>query len=209
MAILKNGRNLGKLGDTTTYVLNGKIVTRLIGRSNKPISLPQKRVRLKTRLLSKFLNPIKEFIQVGYEEEGRRLALHAQNPAFAYNWRHGFKGEFPKISLDYRKILLTFGSMPVPKGVQVVVDRDGLLFSWDLQENVAGTHWSDQVMLMAYFPKLNKAIYLTAGTSRYKGKDLLSIFDIDHGEIAETYIAFIANDRKSISNSVYTGKVKW
>lgn len=209
MATSKNGHKLGKLGDTTSYFLNGKLTTRTIGKSNKAPSILQKIVRQKTSVISKFLNPIMEFILVGYEKESRRLAQQAQNPAFSYNWRYALTGDYPEIKIDFTKVLLTIGSMPSPEGLEVQANEEGFMFSWNLQEGRLGTHWSDQVMLMAYFPTLRKAVYLTAGSSRYKGKDLLPIFDITPGVEAETYVAFISNDRKSISNSVYSGKVNW
>lgn len=209
MATFKNGRQLGKLGNTTTYLLNGVLTTRRIGKSSKPASIAQKRVRMRTKVLSKFFNALKEFIQVGYELEGHRLQQVPQNPAFSQNWKHGLTGDFPRLIIDFEKILLTYGAMAVPQNPTVQAVDNGLNFSWDLQEGVPGTHWSDQVMLLAYFPKLNKAAYTTAGASRYKEIDFLPIFDVDHGAVAETYMAFISNDRKSISNSVYVGRVTW
>lgn len=209
MATFKNGYWHGKLGKTTTYPLNGVLVTRLIGKSTKPPTELQQAVRLRTKLVSAFLFPVKEFIEVGYEREAKRLKRLPQNPAFSYNWKHAVIGEFPKLKIDFAKVLLSYGTMPPPINLQVIASDKGLIFNWAPQEGVTGTHWSDQVMLLAYFPKLKKSAYMTAGASRYKGTDLLVVFDIEHGHFAETYIAFISNDRKSISKSVYVGKVRW
>lgn len=209
MAIFKNGQWLGKLGNTTSYLLNGKLVGRLIGKTTKSPTVPQKEARLKTRMISDFLKPISEFTEVGFELEARRLRQRAQNPAFAYNRKHATAGRFPHVKIDFSKVLLSYGLMPVPVDVTVKMVEEGFLFSWGQQEGLKGTHWSDQVMLMAYFSKMKKAKYLTSATSRYKGQELLPIFDIPHGEVAETYISFVSNDRKSISNSVYAGKVTW
>lgn len=209
MGTIKNGRQSGKVGKTVTYLLNGKLVTRTIGKSTKPASDLQNAVRQRTKLTSKFLQTLKEFIQVGYELDARKFKELPQNQAFRYNWKHASTGSYPRIRINFPKVLLAFGSLPLPKGVTVVVSERGFNFSWASQEGLAGTHWSDQVMLVAYFPALKRAAYRTAGVARYEGTDLLPIFDIAHGVVAETYIAFISNDRKSISNSVYTGKVTW
>lgn len=209
MATLKNGHLQGKLGLTTTYLLNGKLVTRTIGRSTKPASILQKAVRQRTKVVTKFSSSIAEFLFVGYGLEARRLGQHPQNPSFAYHWKHATKGAFPNIKIDFTKVVVCFGEMPVPEGLSVEVVEKGLNFSWAQQADVSGTHWSDQVMLLAYFPKLKKAAYVTSAAARYSGTALLPIFDITHGLLAETYIAFIANDGKGISNSVYTGKVTW
>lgn len=209
MGTFKNGSESGRFGNTVTYLLNGKLVTRRIGKSNKPATKLQAAVRLRTKLTSKFLRPLKEFVLVGFELDARRLKQQADNRAFAYNWRYATKGKYPDIFLNFPKVLLAFGTMPAPKSVTVVVVEDGFSFHWAPQEGRAGTHWSDQVMLVAYFPLLKTAAYMTAGAARYKGTDLLPIFDIAHGAVAETYIAFISNDRRSISRSVYAGRVTW
>lgn len=209
MATFKDGFNFGRFGRSTTYWLNGVLVTRSIGKSDKPFTDSQKAVHLRTKLVSALLFPLKEFIAVGYEWEARRRKLQPQNPAFSYNWRHAVTGEYPKLKINFEKVLLSYGDMPPPVNLQVSSSDTGFIFSWGPQEGVAGTHWSDQVMLVAYFPKLKKAICMTAGATRYHGKDLLTVFDIEHGHFAETYVAFVANDRKSISNSVYAGKIRW
>lgn len=209
MATFKDGFSFGRFGRSTTYLLNGMMVTRMIGKSTKPSTELQKAIQLRTKLVSAFLFPVKEFIEVGYEREARRMKQLPQNPAFSYNWQHAVTGEFPKLKIDFEKVLLSYGTMPPPINLQVIASDEGLIFNWGQQEGVTGTHWSDQVMLLAYFPKLKKSAYMTAGASRYKGTDLLVVFDIEHGQFAETYIAFVSNDRKSISNSVYVGKVRW
>lgn len=209
MGTFKNGSQSGKFGKSVTYLLNGKLVTRSIGKSNKPATALQNAVRLRTKLTSKFLRPLKEFILVGFELEARRFKQQADNRAFTHNWKCATKGKYPGIIINFPKVLLASGTMPRPKGVTVVVSEQGFNFHWEPQAGLAGTHWSDQVMLVAYFPLLKSAAYMTAGAARYKGTDHLPIFDIAHGTVAETYIAFISNDRRSISNSVYTGKITW
>ncbi|WP_316746921.1 DUF6266 family protein [Pedobacter gandavensis] len=209
MGTIKNGRHHGKVGKTVTYMLNGKLVTRSIGKSDKPATDLQKAIRLRTKVTSKFLLTLKEFILVGYEADARRIKQHPINQAFRYHWKHASTGNYPKIKIDFPKVLLSYGSMPLPKKVVISVVEKGFNFSWGSQKGLTGTHWSDQVMLVAYFPTLKRAAYKTAGATRDQGTDLLPIFDILHGVVAETYIAFISNDRKTISNSVYTGRVTW
>lgn len=209
MGTLKNGRKNGKIGDMVAYELYGKTVVRSIGKSTKPPTELQEAARQKVKVISAFLNPIMEFIAVGYELEVRRLKRHPQNPAFSFIHEFGLAGRYPRFRINFKKVLLSRGTMPIPTGVHVAKTEEGLNFSWGLQEKVNGTHWSDQVMLMAYFPKLRKAVYLTAGACRYKENDLLPIFDIPRGNAVETYIAFIANDRKTISNSLYLGRMIW
>lgn len=209
MARQKNGVTTGKIGETVTYLLNGELVTRGIGVTNKKPTKPQLTFRQKTRILNAFLKKIVEFIGVGFEFEGFKERKRAYALAFGYNLVNAFKGAYPKMSIDFKNVKLTSGEMPDISNPAVEVVNEGFKFSWNPKTIEVGTHWTDQVMLMAYFPKLKKAMYITAGANRDAGSCLLPLYETSHGHIAETYISFISNDRRSISNSIYTGQWFW
>lgn len=209
MAVQKNGLTIGRVGDTVTYLLNGELVTRRIGITDKKPTKPQLTFRQKTRILNTFLRKITEFINVGFERDGLRLRKSAYALAFGYNLVHAFKGTYPKVAIEFKNVKLAAGDMPEVSDVVVEVVSEGLKFSWNAESKDFGTHWTDQVMLMAYFPKLKKAMYITGGVNRNIGSCVLPLYQTSHGHIAETYIAFISNDRRSISNSIYTGQWFW
>lgn len=209
MAVQKNGLTIGRVGDTVTYLLNGELVTRRIGITDKKPTKPQLTFRQKTRILNTFLRKITEFINVGFERDGLRLRKSAYALAFGYNLVHAFKGTYPKVAIEFKNVKLAAGDMPEVSDVVVEVVSEGLKFSWNAESKDFGTHWTDQVMLMAYFSKLKKAMYITGGVNRNIGSCVLPLYQTSHGHIAETYIAFISNDRRSISNSIYTGQWFW
>ncbi|MGY0035125.1 hypothetical protein [Pedobacter sp. NJ-S-72] len=64
MAILKVESNrgfIGRVGNTVTYVLNGQVVKRKIGKSSKEPTIAQLSVRQRTKIITEFLNPVKEY----------------------------------------------------------------------------------------------------------------------------------------------------
>jgi len=69
-------------------------------------------------------------------------------------------------------------------------------------------------MMLAYLPA-NKRTYLSlSGARRSEGEDMLEIRTVaaDRGatkrdDVIETYIAFISDDRQSISDSIYAGRI--
>ncbi|NQX37869.1 hypothetical protein SAMN05421820_103130 [Pedobacter steynii] len=209
MATSRNRLPSGKLGNTVSYELNGKMVTRGIGENNKKRSKSQLTVMQKTKVTSKFLNPVMAFIRVGFEIEAKLTKAHPQNPAFVYNWRNATKGNYPKIKIDFEKALLTKGDLPMSLGAKIKLVDTGVEFSWNGEADPEGSHWSDQVMMLAYFPELNMAKFVTAGAARSIGKDLLPLFIENKKSLMELYISFISSDRKRISNSVYVGKLFW
>lgn len=209
MALQKNGIINGKLGSTVSYLLNGNLVTRTIGFTKKKPTKPQLTFRQKTRVLNAFFKKVGDFINVGFEFEGQKKNKKAYALAFGHNIVNAFKGIYPTVSIDFKNLRLTSGNMAEVSGIMVEVVNEGFKFSWDAESKESGMHWTDQVMLMAYFPELKKAMFITAGANRDIGTCLLPLYETSHGYVAETYISFISSDRRSISNSTYTGQWLW
>ena len=180
MAVQKNGLTIGRVGDMVTYVLNGELVTRRIGITDKKPTKPQLTFRQKTRILNAFLRKLTEFINVGFEREGLRLRKSAYALAFGYNLVHAFKGTYPKVTIEFKNIKLAAGRMAEVSDIAVEIVNEGLKFSWNPESKDLGTHWTDQVMLMAYFPKLKKAMYITGGVSRNIGSCVLPLYETSH-----------------------------
>lgn len=199
----------GKLGRTVSYPLNGIMVTRGIGINNKKRSKPQLTVMQKTKVTSRFLQPVMAYLKIGYGIEARRQKAHAQNPAFLYHWKNAMKGEYPHIEVDYEKALMTTGLLPKPEAVEISIGAEGLNFSWNPESIEGLAHWTDQSMMIAYFPELDTAQFVTAGANRYIGKDFLPLNLEKKNTIMELYLSFISSDRQSISDSVYAGQFHW
>lgn len=209
MASSKNRLPTGKLANTVSYPLNGKMVTRSIGLNTKKRSKLQLAVMQKTKVTSGFLNSVLPYIKIGYGIEAQLQKLHPQNPAFVYHWHNALKGEYPHLEIDYQKVLLTKGILPKPEGVFASLVEDGLSFSWNPEVDQEPGHWTDQVMMIAYFPKTGKTQFVSAGANRHIGHDLLFLTYQKENAVMELYLSFISSRRDSISNSVYAGQLYW
>jgi len=212
MAILDDDgspRFRGKMGRTVYYEINGVSIARGIGFTDKQPTLNQLASRMATKMTSGMLSPVKPFINIGFQLIGKESRTNQHCQAFKYNRMHAITGVYPEIGIDFEKALFTMGTLPLPTGVELVPTASGISFSWDTESKMPGASWSDQVMLLAYFPTLGKVRYLSAGAGRYLGKEQLPLLGIEKGHVAETYFSFISNDHLSISNSVYTGQIQW
>src|SRR5690606_3951713 len=96
----------------------------------------------------------------------------------------------------------------------VKLEGDVLKFTWDVDPNWGYKLNRDQVMLLAYKPANDEADYLVSGARRNEGIEELKVTlrtktdsNSVKDEFVETYIAFISDDRNSISDSVYVGRV--
>lgn len=88
IAIFRGGSNdgaTGRNGNTVTYLLYGKLVKRTIGlRTDKP-TIPVLKSRQITALATAFLKPVKEFVAIGFELEGRLNFKSYYDIASSYN----------------------------------------------------------------------------------------------------------------------------
>lgn len=196
----------GKIGPLFGYILRGKGVLRAAPHITKPRSIKQLAVQERMVVLSPFLNKIKKYLAVGFELSAIKNENSANNSAKSYNLKHAIKGEYPELEVDYSQARLTEGSLEIPQNARAEAVENGFKFSWDFDENGAG-HPNDKTMLMAYFPELKSSTYMINGVGRHQGQEILEIHPALKGKTAETYMSFITDDRKAISNSVYTGSV--
>jgi hypothetical protein len=209
MAILKIESNrgfIGRVGNTVTYLLNGQIVKRKIGKNSKEPTIAQLSIRQRTKIITQFLNPVKEYINMGFEFEARLVQKkNPHNIATSYNWLNAVTGIYPDQKIDFSKVLLSRGKIPVTNSIDVKFADNRITFKWDetiINERMKGT---DRVILLAYLPQENRAISLIGGAERLEGAEHLIIPECNEGVHMETYVSFVSADYKNISNSVYCG----
>lgn len=208
MAIAENGPNgfhTGKLGNVVYYKVNGKNVVRKIGVSTKPPTDSQLRVRMETKMCSLVLRRLLDFINTGFRPQAIIAQDNAFNQAIKFNRKNIIQGIYPNFQIAYDKILLSKGSLNSPENWQVSQTENGLRFEWDTHPEMAWPESTDQVMMLAYFPKLEKVIYSLYGESRLAGSADLEISSGLQTAYMETYLSFVAANRKQVANSVYTG----
>jgi len=205
MGIIKNGQTHGKVGQTVTYPLLGKMVTRTIGANNTPPSEAQLANRAGITMGNAIMKPIKVFIKIGFKTIAAQMGMYAHS-RFMSNFKlKALNGTYPDLSINYANLLVAEGRLPEAENAAVKKTNNGLRFTWDKVKSYPRN--IDQAMLMAYFPKSNKAVYVTAGAKRSSGEDLLEIKPALMDEKMEVYLAFISEDRNAVSNSTYLGQI--
>jgi hypothetical protein len=173
MGTLKNGFLMnysGKIGDLVFYMLNGKQVVRSCGKTKKAPTEPQLRCRQEMSVVVNLVKSITEFTNVGFKQVARNAGKLAVNMAVSYNKKHALKGAYPNITIDYEKVLVTQGN--VFNAIDPIVERkpEGLKFTWSCPDTLNWPRPNDQVMLLVYFPALQKAV-----SSIYGGKRLYAV----------------------------------
>lgn len=216
MARMKNGPYgpiVGKLGNTVSYIRLGVPVVRMIKhQTNKKPSEAQLAARARFKLISGFISVVNDFTNLGFKPKSRAtVGKTAQNMAVSANLNAAITGTYPDYSLDYSKVMLSEGKLPLSPGCSALLVDGQLKYTWDKTMHASYPRSMDQVMMLAFFPETDKVSLLPGGARRTVGEDMLDLnFDTvrpPEETYLEAYIAFISNDRETVSDSLYLGKI--
>lgn len=197
----------GSLGNLTFYNLNGQAVVRQKAEFHDNPSEAQLVVRSGIRTLMGFLKKVKPFIKTGFINESRGTVKSYFNVATSYNLPSSMKIEAGQYVMDYPKLKLSSGAVPLPENIQVALEAQGLKYSWDLNLTLDWKMQQDQAMMLAYFPTENESIIEISGARRSAGIDFLRLPNALMDKAMELYLAFVSDDRLQVSNSVYLGRI--
>ncbi len=208
MAISENGPNgyhSGKIGNVVYYKLNGKNVVRTIGVTTKPPSISQLHARMATKKSSQIIGRLLDFINTGFRPGAVAADDNPFNQAIKYNKKNIVKGNYPNLEIAYDQLIVSKGTLKAAENWKVIQTEVGLQFEWDTHPEMAWPEATDQVMMLAYFPALDRVVYSLYGNSRLSGSAVLDISPGLQMEYMETYLSFVAANRKQVADSIYTG----
>lgn len=202
-----NGGFKGKVGSVIGYKWKGKWVMRSIPKpSNKERSPKQLINEEKLRTIQRFLSKSIEFIRKGFSLVPEIERMSAFNAAMSYNKRHGFIIENDELKLNFENLMLAQGDLENAENLQIEQVGSAIKITWDFSGS--WKRGSDQSMIFLIDDSLNHAIGTASGVQRKARKEVIPLVDIPSGTTLHIYMAFIADDRKSVSNSVYCGYIK-
>lgn len=211
------GPLIGKIANMVGYVRLGQPSIRINEKKSKKKkrrSDAQKAVNVRFAMAKAFVSDVEEFTNVGYKTDVEGTTRIPENGVTSQMLTAAFVGEYPNIKLDYSKVMVSKGKLPPPVNATVKLEGNILKFTWAVDPACGYPLNRDQVMLLAYKPANRDANYLLSGARRNEGAEELKVSIRPGNQVAfpkdefiETYIAFISDDRKRISNSVYVGRV--
>ena len=213
MARLKNGvlgGITGVLGPLNGYMLRGQYILRSRRqKSNKPLTEKQQASLQKMKTVTNFLHPfLTELINVGFEYSATGTKKTANNLASSYQYKNAVTGEYPDYQIDYPNVRFTEGPMDIKDiNGSVIAEDNHLRFTWT--PDLSYAHSDDHVILIAYAPELQAAVYTLCGAKRSVGTDVLKLPNgWGKGVLIETYLAFKAENSLLCTNSIYLGQIK-
>ena len=195
----------GRIGNLVGYTLNGKYIIRKIGRSTKPLTPGRRANCQKMTLVNEILSPSLPAIQVGYRLVVAGTDRNEYNEAVSYNKKNALQGTYPNTSLDYSKVLLSMGTLPVAIHPTLSQTGDKITFNWEVTADQAYQYANDRAMLVVYFPDLKVSRCDLIGARRIEGTHTLNINQEHVNERMEAYISFVKDNGREVSDSVYAG----
>ena len=210
MAILSNsafGHPNGKIGGMVYYMLKGQAVCRMIGEQGKP-SINQLANYQAMQVTMSLVKPMKEFIRNSFELEARGTVKNAHNLAVSYNKKQALQGEYPNISVDYSKVVLSYGELPGARDFSISKTETGLIVSWNPESYTGGYDGDDILMIQLCFPLIKMGKSLLNASRRDAGSVFITLDEQRQIEgPIEAYACFKSADGKQISNSIYLGNI--
>jgi hypothetical protein len=210
------GPFIGKVGALVGYIRRGAFVVRALPHpSHKPATEKQLISRKQFSMAMQFVKPINKFVNFSFHPETKGTTRIPQNAATSHLRKLAIQGDYPDYWIDFSKVIVSKGDLPLPLRPSVELSDRTLTFKWENDPETCYKRNDDQVLLMAYFPDIKHANFVVGGARRTAGMDILQIYPTLNGipgdgeaTAIETYIAFISNDRQQVSDSIYLGRLE-
>ena len=153
-----------------------------------------------------FLQPMKDFIKVGYKNYAIKMTQF--NSAMSYILKNAVTGSFPNYTIDYANALISRGSLAGALNGSATSSTAGAVeFTWYDNSNEGNAQATDKALILAYNKTKGEAVFVTDGALRTAGTQTLTVPDDFSGDAVECFIAFISADGLSVSNSKYVGSI--
>ena len=208
---------MGKIAQGILGGLSGK-VGNIVGGSwkgidyirIKPSSVANPRTegqvnqRNKFTVTLEYLQATSDFIKIGYKSFAVKKTEF--NAAMSYVLNNAVGGVAPNFTIDFTLALLSRGPLSgVLNGTTDLTTAGQVTFDWDDNSAEGNANVTDKAMVLVYNPSKKESISILDGADRTVGSQVVTIPNTYAGDTVELFMAFVSEDGKSVSNSVYLG----
>ena len=195
----------GKVGNIIVSSWKGKPYVKSVpGERKSPPTQKELINRKKWAMAQAWLKPIKEFVRQGFS--GYTPTVEGFLAAKSYLLKNAFEGEAPDLIINPALVKLSSGELLLPENIGVSkLTTETIQFTWNT-DNIDYDNRYDQVMLLAYNVESRYPVFNITGQFRSTGMDTLQLSVYGPG-VYHLYLAFVAADRSSQSDSVYLGAI--
>ena len=173
-------------------------------RKNFEVSLLQRQQRARFQLISKFLRPLNDLLNQTFKSSA--VSMSCLNKAISEN-KNIVTGDYPAMKIDYSKIVMSKGRLPLGEPPSLVSPEPGkLLLTWRTGDGINRLLTSGIAFIAAYNEEFNRWIF-----GQYMISDGALSFMLDvvpfQGKKVQGYIGFISKGKPRFSESRYMGEI--
>jgi hypothetical protein len=174
-------------------------------RRTGPPTQKQTEQQARFRFMNQFVSTLIKLFESSFNEP--LVKMTAVNCAFHYNYKKALRGTYPLFSFNYRKMLVSKGTLLNANDPMAAAIGGGLVkFTWTDNSDMAQAEERDRSMLVVHCPVLNQSVYITEGAVRSRGHAVIDA-GIFTGQQVETWLSFTSEDGREVANSMYTGSL--
>lgn len=196
----------GKVGTVVGSAWKGKAVMRAKPKQirNRKFSQAQLAQQSKFAAGSIYLQQLSPLLNITFGNYAK--VRTAGNTAFSHMLREAMTGVFPDFTIDWPKLMVSKGALPLPQNVAAAVVAGKINYTWQAETtaSAAGDLPTDRSVLVVICPKLQQVIYTTVGAARSTGAASIDVANFAGNDV-HTYFAFVSENGKKATRSVYTG----
>ena len=176
--------------DGTTYI-------RIYAKSSNPRTEKQQAHRAKFALSSKALVPFNPIFKA------RIGVTNGISIARSHAFKNAIVGEYPNYSMDYEKLMFSFGPLEKLHNTSVTVNEGVATLNWDFEE-MYNCNADDRVSIVIFNKDANRALNIDDVALRYDKQAKIDIHD-SWADSDLYFWAYVMNGDK-ISDSVFVDK---
>ncbi len=161
--------------------------------------------RKKFACSQQWLQPLTPFLRIGFMDY--QPTFEGFVAAKSYNHKHALQiDENNEFFINPALALVSFGTQPLPHTASAsCTDNQEVVITWSTEGTYA---FNDLAMILLYNIKRRFHHENTAAARREAGTATYKLTKADIGSEFHIYLAFVTDDRKNRSNSMYLGSLQ-
>jgi hypothetical protein len=198
----------GKTGPVVGSTWKGRSIMRAkpVFKKNRSFTQPQMDQQEKFKMMMAFLRGIDYLLNLTYKTSNRERTGFQE--AFSANLRDAVAGLESPYSIDYSKVKISNGTIPVLSQVTFTADASNMAkFGWNAtvdSGNKAST--ADRAIAVLYSPEDN--LFLTSHfNARRSDQEVLVDAALFTGKTVHGWLFFLSDDESKASHSQYAGTI--
>jgi len=176
-------------------------------KSNRPATENQMKQRTAFTLMTEFLNPIRDLINVGFQTYQKGLTPY--NAAFKINLEKGITGVYPALTINYPQIVIGKGRLLAPPEFATATTAAARLdFTWVNNAGTDSTNGTDLLTILLYNPLKQSHVQAVGVASRSSQIYNMTVPAQWSTDTVHVWVLFVSFDGKINSDSRYLGDME-